>query len=103
MSIWEIVYCFLATVGLLSLCWAIFGVLFRPGQTGIETKLDFSVIPTSKWEHTIRFFRFLWDFGLLSGSVSVRLPENAPEEILWLLARCPFVRWETVPENEELE
>lgn len=103
MGIWEIVLCFFAAVGLVCLCWAIFGVFLRPGQTGIETKLDLSKIPQSRWEQTIRFFRWLWDFDLLPGIVSVRLPKDAPEEFMALLVRCPFVRWETVRENEELE
>lgn len=100
MSIWEIVYCFLAAVGLVSLCWAVFGVFLRPRGAGIETKLDLFKIPKSRWEYTVRYFRFLWDFGLLPGIVSVQLPENAPKEFLELLARCPFVRWETKLKNE---
>ena len=93
----------MAAVGLLSLCWAVFGVFLRPREAGIETRLELSKIPPGRWEQSIRFFRFLWDFGLLPGTVTVRLPENAPEEFLALLARCPFVRWEIVPEHEELE
>lgn len=90
MKIWEIVLCFFAVLGFVTLCWVLLGLVFRPWPRDLHLVMDLAEIPEARWEHTLRCLRWLWDLGLLPGAVVLRNWDKAGAYACHFLREYPF-------------
>ena len=100
---WELILCFFAALGLVTLCWVILGFLLRPWPRELYLVMDLEKIPEDRWEHTLRCLRWLWDLGLLPGRVLLRNWLRAGPLACRILREYPFTKLEgeETPHEEE--
>lgn len=92
--IWELVLCFFGVLGLVSLGWVLLGMILRPWPRQLQLIMDLAEIPEGKWEHTLRCLRWLWDLGLLPGTVVLRNWDQAGPMACYILREYPFTSLE---------
>lgn len=92
--VWELTLCFFAVLGLVTLIWVLLGILLRPWPRDLEIRLDMGEIPRERWEHTLRYLCWLWDLGLLPGTVVLRNWDRADPMLCGILREYPFTRLE---------
>ena len=91
---WNLVLCFLAALGFFTLMWALLCPLLRPWPRELYLVMDLSKIPEPRWERSLRCLRWLWDLGLLPGTVVLRNWEQAGPMACYFLREYPFTRLE---------
>lgn len=99
----EILLCFLASVGAITVLWALAGRFLRPSDGDIFVLVDLNQIPQRRWECTLRYCNWLWGFGLLPGRVHLTWRGGDAPLLDSLLRAYPFVIYDGGTARREVE
>lgn len=100
-SLLEIIFCLLASIGLFTVFWALFGWLVRPGPGGLYIRVTLDDVSPSDGERLLRYLSWLWDMGFLSAPV--RLICRDQERAKLFLERFSFLIYDGPGPGSEVE